>query len=403
MVVGGGGREQALYWKLAQSARIGDLHLVPVADALAFAADPENNIHFAVIGPDDALADGMVDKLTGLGVPAFGPSKKAAQIEASKAFAKQVMDENGIPTAQFGTFTDPAAAHAHLEANPGPKYVKASGLALGKGALECLDDAAAHTAVDDLMVRRIFGEAGDEVVIEDYLQGRELSLHALADGQNYLMFQLAADHKKALEGNKGLNTGGMGTLSPVPGFSEADVTEAGLVVVKPTLAALERAGAPFQGLLYPGVIFNGLHRVLEFNGRFGDTETQTYMRRLDSDLLEALIATVTHRLDKVKLDWSDKFAVCIVAASGGYPGSYEKGKRITGVDRAEAKPGIKVFLAGAAEQNGELFTNGGRVLGVTAMGDTLAEALDAGYGAMEEIQFEGKHVRGDIGQTFLTV
>ncbi|HVC36251.1 MAG TPA: phosphoribosylamine--glycine ligase [Candidatus Dormibacteraeota bacterium] len=399
MVIGNGARERALAWKLAQSDRAGNILVIPSSpDNVTFARDPDNNIDLVVVGPDDDLAKGVVDDLSLVGIPTFGPTQKAARIESSKPYAKRLMDENGIPTATFEIFSDPAQAHEYIDIRQRPLYVKAGGLALGKGALECLTVYAAHEAVDDIVVRKLFGEAGNEVVIEDYLDGQEISFHAICDGETYHMFPSSQDHKKADEGDRGLNTGGMGTISPVPWFSQERVNESGLVIVKPILSAMHNEGNDFRGLLYPGAMVNDKDlNVLEYNARFGDPETQVYMRRLKSDLLDIITAALSHHLNEVELQWSKDFAVCIVAASGGYPGPYKKGKRIYGLDAAENMDGVKVFLAGASEQDGEYFTSGGRVLGVTAMGETLGAALDSGYAAMEKIRFEGKKVRSDIG------
>ena len=399
MVVGSGAREQALSWKLSQSERIGSLSVVSSGpDIVEIAQDPDNAIDLVIVGSDADLANGMVDDLSRVGVPAFGPTQQAARIESSKPYAKRLMNESGVPTAGFEIFSDPTRAHEYIDMRQQPLYVKAGGLALGKGALECLTADAAHQAVDDIIVRKQFGEAGNEVVIEDYLHGREISLHAISDGETYRMFPSSQDHKKADDGDTGLNTGGMGTISSVPWFDQADVNAAGLTVVKPILTAMRNDGNTFSGLLYPGVMVqNGTATVLEYNARFGDPETQVYMRRLKSDFLDVITATMARRLRDVPLEWSDDYAVCIVAASGGYPGPYEKGKRIKGIDAADSMEGIKVFLASAAEQDGEHFTTGGRVLGVTAVGATLKSALDSGYEAMEKIRFDGKKVRYDIG------
>lgn len=399
MVIGSGGRERALAWKLTQSNRAGNISVIPSSpDNIEFAQDPDNAIDLVVVGPDDDLARGIVNNLSQVGIPAFGPTQQAARIESSKPYAKRLMEKTGVPTATFEIFSDPAQAHEYIDMRQRPLYVKAGGLALGKGALECLTVDAAHEAVDDIVIRKIFGEAGNEVVVEDYLDGQEISFHAICDGETYQMFPSSQDHKKADKGDEGLNTGGMGTISPVPWFTQERVNESGLVIVKPILRAMHNEGNDFRGLLYPGAMVQGEDlNVLEYNVRFGDPETQVYMRRLKSDLLEIITATLAHRLDEVELEWSEDFAVCIVAASGGYPGSYEKGKRICGIDAAENMDGIKVFLAGTSEQDGEYFTSGGRVLGVTAVGATLGTALDSGYAAMEKIQFEGKKVRPDIG------
>jgi len=404
IVVGGGGRERALLWRLAQSNRIGNLSLVSSSsDPIEFAQDPDNDVSLAVIGSDDDLARGIVDDFTRMGIPAFGPTQQAARIESSKPYAKRTMLQSGVPTAAFGVYDNAELAHQRIDSDGVPVYVKAGGLALGKGAVECLTAEVAHKAIDDMMVKKVFGSAGDEVVIEELLRGQEISLHAICDGETYLMFDSSQDNKRRDAGDQGPNTGGMGTISPVPWFSQEDVKSAGLLAVQPILEAMHREGNDFSGLLYPGVMVdeNGGIKVLEFNARFGDPETQVYMRRLKSDLLELFVGAVTHNLGGVELEWSDEFAACIIAASGGYPGSIEMGKRIYGIDEANSMNGIEVFLAGVAEQDGEYYTSGGRVLGVTAVGATLSAALDSGYAAMERIQFEGKKVRPDIGEKSL--
>jgi phosphoribosylamine--glycine ligase len=405
VITGGGARERALQWKLEQSERIGTVWMEADLDrAIDFALDPNNAIDMTIVSPDDHLAAGGVDRLFHAGMPAFGPTQEAAQIESSKAYGKRIMTQAGVRTAEFGVFDSPKDAHEYVDQSYRPLYVKASGLALGKGAIEALTAKEAHQAITDIMVDKKFKEAGDQVVIEDFLQGHELSLHAICDGLTYKMFPSSQDHKKALEGDKGLNTGGMGTLSPVPWFGEESVTESGLSIVKPVLQEMSNEGNPFTGLLYPGIIDDFIRRyVLEFNARFGDPETQVYMRRMKSDFLDLITHALAHRLDEFELEWSDDTAVCLVAASAGYPGSYAKGKLITGIEEAEEIDGVKIFLAGAQEEDGKLYTSGGRVLGVTAMGPDLATALDTGYAAMERIQFEGKTIRNDIGKKSLAL
>jgi len=404
LIAGSGAREKAIGWKLEQSERIGAVTIRPNGkDFIDFATDPENGVDLVIVSTDDDLAAGLVDDLAARGIPAFGPNKQAARIESSKPYAKHLMTENGVPTANFQVFTDPTAAHEYVEANPGPRYGKAGGLALGKGAMACPTPEETHRVIDEIMVKKVFKDAGNELVLEDLLEGDEISLHAITDGETYLMFPSSQDHKKALEGDLGDNTGGMGTLSPVPWFDQDQVNKAGLTVVKPVLDAMSRNGNAYKGLLYPGIMVdeNGNPKVLEYNARFGDPEVQVYLRRMESDFLDLITATVARRLGDFQLKWSDQVAVCLVAASGGYPGAYERDKRITGIEEAEQIEGIKVFHAGVTEKDGQYFTSGGRVLGVSSMADTLIGALSLAYVAMQRIQFEGKYVRPDIGHKSL--
>jgi phosphoribosylamine--glycine ligase len=421
LVIGSGGREHALVWKLAQSARatamwcapgnggIGTERLasngsavqcVPIkADdlqgLLAFAK--QEWIDLTVVGPDDPLALGIVDLFTANGLRAWGPSKQAAQFESSKAFAQSFMEKHGIPTARSAVFSDSAPALAFAESLQGRCAIKADGLALGKGVLICSNMSEASDAIDQILTRKAFGKAGDQLVIQEFLEGVEVSLHALCDGGTALLFPTAQDHKRALDGDLGLNTGGMGTYSPTPFLSEKQLKETGRAILDPWLKGCAAEGIDFRGILYPGIMLtaNG-PRVLEFNARFGDPETQVYLARFESDLLEALLASCDGKLKDIEIKWRSDAAVCVVMASGGYPGSYPKGKVITGLDEAAKLANVKVFHAGTALQNGAFLTNGGRVLGVTALGKDLQAARDLAYEAVARISIEGAHFRKDI-------
>ncbi|OGG54227.1 phosphoribosylamine--glycine ligase [Candidatus Kaiserbacteria bacterium RIFCSPLOWO2_12_FULL_53_8] len=419
LLVGGGGREHALAWKLKQSPRIGKLYIapgnggtrllgenVPIGamefEKLADFAE-EKKIGLTVIGPDDPLAGGIVDVFKAHGLRVWGPTKEAAQIEGSKAFSKQLMREAGIPTGEFGVFTEYEKAFAYVRERGLPIVVKASGLALGKGVYVCQTLADAEAALNEVMVRKIHKDSGDQVVIEEFLDGQEISLHALSDGKNYLMFPSSQDHKTIGEGDTGKNTGGIGTIAPVPWVTAEMMGTLETNVVRPTLNALAAKGSPFVGILYPGLKMSSKGpKVLEFNARFGDPETQVYMRLLKNDILDLFEACIDGTLDKQILEWNSGFAVNIVLCSGGYPDEYKKGFPITGIEEAGKVDGVIVFHAGTVF-DGQLKTSGGRVLGVSAVGGTLKEALDRAYKAADKIQFEGKYYRRDIGAKALAL
>jgi phosphoribosylamine--glycine ligase len=412
LVLGSGGREHALVWKLRQSPRVAavycapgnggigqDATLVPIAiheHARLIEFAREQGIGLTVIGPDDALAAGIVDAFTGAGLRVFGPTQRAAQLESSKAFAKDFMRRHGIPTARSETFSDSTAARAFSAEATYPLVVKADGLALGKGVIIAQDRAEADAAIHDIMDARKFGDAGRQVVIEEFLEGQECSIHALVDGRGYLLFPSAQDHKRALDGDAGLNTGGMGTFSPatriLPPALEARVrTE----VLDRFIAGLQADGIDYRGMLFPGLMVTpGGIKVLEFNCRFGDPETQVLLTRLESDLLDLLEATIDGRLGGTHAQWRAEAAVCVVMASGGYPGAYEKGCVITGLDRVPA--GATVFHAGTRREGDRFVTAGGRVLGVTALARDLAAARALAYEAVGAIHFEGAQFRRDI-------
>jgi phosphoribosylamine--glycine ligase len=421
LVIGSGGREHALVWKLAQSPNATQMWCVPgnagiaqervakngarvecvnlgaedLPKLLAFAQ--EKKIDLTVVGPDNPLALGIVDLFQANGLKIWGVNQKAAQFESSKVFSQKFMEKYGIPTAAAGTLSDVAAAKKFCESLGGKCVVKADGLALGKGVLICTNQAEAEKAVDEIMVGKAFGVAGARVVIQEFLEGIEVSLHALCDGKTAKIFPTSQDHKRALDGDLGLNTGGMGTYSPTPFLNDAQLTETARKVLEPFMRGCVAEGIDYRGLLYPGVMLTKAGpKILEFNARFGDPETQVYLTRLENDLFELLDASVSGTLDKIDMKWKPEASVCVVMASGGYPGNYAKGKIISGLDAANALPHTKVFHAGTALKDGQIVTNGGRVLGVTALGKDLKTAQAAAYAAVEKIHFDGAHFRSDI-------
>jgi len=414
LIIGGGGREHALAWKLAQSPRIGKLYIAPGNGGTRLAGEnipidamdfenlakfaKEKNVALTVVGPDNPLSEGIVDffKLRRLRV--WGPVKAAAHIEGSKAFAKRLMREAGVPTAAFEIFTQHDDALAYVRERGVPIVVKANGLSFGKGVYVCMTLAEAEAALVEIMVERVFKDAGNEVVVEEYLDGQEISIHALADGKNFVLFPPAQDHKQIGENDTGKNTGGMGTIAPVPFVTPEALKDIETRVVRPTLRALAEHGASYTGILYPGLKMTSKGpKVLEFNARFGDPETQVYMRLLKTDLLDILEASTDGKLAGTNIEWKTGFAVNIVLASGGYPDTYKKGFPITGIEEAEKVEGVVVFHSGTSNQGESLITAGGRVLGVSAVGDTLQSALARAYEAVELIHFKGKYFRRDIG------
>ncbi len=413
LLLGSGGREHALAKKLAESPRCGTLYIAPgnggtlqegVNVALA-EDDPEAVAAFAreegiglvVIGPEAPLVAGVADAVRAAGIACFGPGAEGAQMEGSKRFSKELMERAGIPTAAYGSFTDEEAALAYVREQGAPLVVKADGLAAGKGVVVATEQGQAEEAVRECFAGA-FGHAGSTVVIEECLTGPECSLLAFTDGKTVRPMATAQDHKRALEGDRGPNTGGMGVYSPVPIVTDEELAVMKQVVVD-TVAELAAEGIDYRGCLYGGFMLTPEGpKVLEFNARFGDPETQVILPRLKNDLVDVMLACAEQRLDEVELSWRDEWAVAVVLTSAGYPGSYEKGKVITGVEDADALDGVTVYHAGTAVTDaGELVTSGGRVLAVTALGDTFEAARDLAYAACEKIDFEGKTLRHDIG------
>ncbi|MBC7340016.1 MAG: phosphoribosylamine--glycine ligase [Firmicutes bacterium] len=413
LVVGGGGREHALVWKLAQTGTVGGLFCAPGnAGTAALGTNVDiaatdvgglrdfavrEGIGLTVVGPEDPLVAGIGDAFAAAGLRLFGPSRQAARLEGSKAFAKEFMARHGIPTAPFEVFDDAARARDYIRARPGPVVVKADGLAAGKGAFVCSTTEEALQAVTDLMERGMLGVAGRTVVVEDRLEGEELSVLALCDGESFMLLPPARDHKRAFDGDAGPNTGGMGAFAPVP-LPPGLLEEVRDRVIAPAVRGMAREGCPYRGILYAGLMLTrDGPAVLEFNCRFGDPETQVILPLLDEDLAELLAAAASDRLPARPLRLHNRYAVCVVVASGGYPGPYRRGLPIAGLERAAEVPGVVIFEAGTAcDAGGRLVTSGGRVLGVTGCGRSLAEARERAYRACARISFEGMHYRRDI-------
>lgn len=413
LVIGSGGREHALAWKLRHSPGAERIFCAPgnagtaeIAENVAISASDltglvrfarENRIDLTVIGPDDPLAAGIVDLFTAEKLRAFGPTKSAARIEASKIFAKELMRRQKIPTAEAATFSNSDDALRYCERLKFPVVIKADGLALGKGVIIAPDAATARSTINEMMDKRRFGDAGRRIVIEDFLRGTECSLHALVDGSSYRLLESARDHKRALDGDQGPNTGGMGAFSPANNWNTELQSKFETEVMQPLLRGLLQEGVVFRGLLYPGLIItSGGARVLEFNCRFGDPETQALLPRLKSDLLPLLEATIDGNVSNCAIEWDTRAAVTVVLASGGYPGKYETGKTISGLDYAAQLEDVRIFHAGTKRVNGEVKTAGGRVLAVTALGTTVEAARGRAYEAVSHIDFENCHYRHDI-------
>ncbi len=413
LLVGSGGREHAIAWKLAQSKNLKKLYTAPGNPGTAqcgqnvpiAATDTEkllelarqNDVGLAVVGPEDPLAAGLVDAFEAAGIKAFGPSAAAAQLEADKAFAKQLMRSSSISTAEGRTFERFSDAKAYIASRDEPVVIKAAGLAQGKGVFVCDEPSDGILAAEKIMVDRIFGPAGDRIVVEDKLLGEEASILAFVDGRNIYLMESSQDHKPIGDGDTGPNTGGMGAYSPAPVVTEKLLGQITREILVPLVDGMNRNDTPYKGVLYAGLMLTaGGPRVLEFNVRFGDPETQPILTRLKSDLLEVLLAVCDGTLDEVTLKWDLRPAVCVVMSSQGYPGHYEKGRKITGLKEAQQLGDVMVFHAGTKEQDGDIVTNGGRVLGVTALGKTIADAKARAYQAVDKINFEGAYCRRDI-------
>src|SRR3989344_1831954 len=414
LIIGSRGREHALGWKLKQSPKVGKIYFAPGnagtaqigenisahvlnhSEIIDFAKN--NDIDMVVVAPDDPLAAGMVDDLNKAGIRAFGPTKKAAQIESSKAFAKELMKSAGIPTAKFETFNDYKSAYDYAAKQTLPIVIKASGLALGKGVVVVKTMDEAKDALKSIMIDKIHGDAGNTVVIEEFLEGQEVSIHAFCDGKTASIFPTSQDHKQIYDRDKGPNTGGMGTIAPVSWTTNEFIQEIKRTVVLPVLKQLKKRGINFKGCLYPGIMVtkNG-PKVLEFNARFGDPETQSYMRLLKTDLYDIFNACIDGTLSDIDIQWKDKSACCVAIASRGYPQSSQKDIPIHGISNGEKEDDVVVFHASTKKVGTDIVTNGGRVLGVTTTGKNLKDALKKAYNSVKKIRFDGMQFRRDIG------
>ena len=417
LVIGSGGREHAIVRKLKESPQVEALYCAPgnggiSRDAECFpvnAMDKEGMLALArekavdlvFVAPDDPLAAGMVDTLEAAGFPCFGPNAKAAEIESSKVFSKNLMKQYHIPTAGYQVFSDPAAALEYIKAQGTyPAVIKADGLALGKGVIIAQNEEEAKAGLHSIMEDKIFGESGSQVVVEEFLTGPEVSVLAFTDGKTLRPMVSSMDHKRAYDGDKGPNTGGMGTISPNPFYTEEVAQECMEKIFLPTMNAMNAEGRPFKGCLYFGLMLTPQGpKVIEYNSRFGDPETQVVLPRLETDFAEIVKAVAEERLADLDIQWSQMASACVVMASGGYPGSYPKGLEIHGLDEQGQVEGVTVYHAGTKWEEGKFLTNGGRVLGITALGGTLEEALDRAYAGVEKISFEGAMYRRDIGRT----
>ncbi len=415
LVIGSGGREHALVWKISQSPKVEKIYCAPGSAAIGeitepVAAGPEQvekladfaekeKIDLTVVGPELPLTLGIVDLYESRGLRIFGPNQSAAQLEASKAFAKQILRHNGIPTAASGTFGDAATAKQFIAEQKTPIVVKADGLAGGKGVLICATRQEARAAVDAILVRKVFGEAGNRLVIEEFLDGEEASFMVLTDGEHILPLAASQDHKRVFDNDEGPNTGGMGAYSPAPVVTSALKRRIEEEILKPLLSGLKKRNILYRGLLYAGLMMTkDGPKVLEFNARFGDPECQPIMMRLKSDLLPLLQATVEGRLHQVEPEWYDDASVCVVLCAGGYPGAYDKGKEIYGLEKLKNWNQGFVFHAGTVKNEGRWLTSGGRVLGVTARGSDIPSAVKEVYRAVDQISWDGMHYRKDIAR-----
>ena len=414
LVIGSGGREHALFWKLSESPQTERIYAIPGNPGMAETTDVSMDdnaaiidfakgakIDLVVVGPEVPLMNGLVDDLEAAGIPAFGPRANAAEIEGSKSFAKDLMKKYGIPTARYEVFAEAEAAHAYIRSEGTPIVVKADGLAAGKGVVVAMTEQEALDAVDAIMEHNSFGDAGARVVIEEFMEGEEASLLAFTDGTVIRPMISAQDHKRAFDGDKGPNTGGMGTYAPAPVMTPELTERAVEEILKPTISAMEKEGRAYRGCLYLGLMITADGpKVVEFNARFGDPETQVVLPLLDGDLVQIMHACADGTLADVPIRWKDGAAVCVVLSAGGYPASYEKGNEIYGIGNAE-KLGALVFHAGTAKKNGKIVTNGGRVLGVVGMGKDIASAVQSAYDAVDQISFKGEYHRKDIAHRAL--
>ncbi len=414
LIIGNGGREHALAWKIAQSPMVKKIFCAPgnpgiaeIAECIDIEAENidglytfamKQKIDLTIVGPEDALLSGIVDRFMEGHLHIFGPSKRAAVIEGSKAFAKTLMRKHGIPTADFKVFDDVKQAKRHIATCEFPVVIKADGLARGKGVFICKTPEEATKHIDDIMKEKVFGHAGDRVVIEEFLPGEEVSILAITDGNTILPLPSVQDHKAICDGDKGPNTGGMGAYSPVPLITDDMQLSIEENILVPVIHAMKRENRPYKGVIYAGLIITSAGpKVLEFNARFGDPETQALLMRMKSDLVPLLVSTVKNTLENTEVEWNDCASICVVMASRGYPDKYEKGFPISGLETIRGMDNVQVFHAGTSKKDGRFITSGGRVLGVTALGKDVSEAQETVYRAIQKISFEGAHYRRDIG------
>ncbi len=415
LVVGGGGREHAIIWKLKQSSIVDKIYCAPgnagiseLAECVPISAMEfdklisfvkENDIDYTIIGMDDPLAGGIVDAFENANLKVFGPRKNAAILESSKAFAKNLMKKYNIPTAAYETFDNYEAAKIYLEKQDMPIVLKADGLALGKGVLICKTLEEAQQGLKEIMQEHKFGAAGNTVIIEEFLEGPEVSILSFCDGKTIIPMVSAQDHKRAFDNDKGLNTGGMGTFSPSKFYTNEMAEECMKTIFQPTVDAMLKENRPFVGIIYFGLMYtkNGM-KVIEYNARFGDPETQVILPRLKTDLLDIMLACTNGTLNNINIEWYDNAAVCVILASGGYPVSYTKGYEITGLEKISEKKNMIVFHAGTEKKEGKIVTSGGRVLGITGIGNNIDEAIKTAYKGVEIVNFNQKHFRTDIGK-----
>jgi len=418
LVIGSGGREHALVWKVAQSKSVDKIYCAPGNAGIAELAELVNikaediqglkkfaqdkGIDLTIVGPEGPLVAGIVDEFRNAGLKVFGPTKKAALLEGSKIFSKEIMKKYGVPSADFREFTSEHDAIKYLQDSRFPIVIKADGLAAGKGVFVASEFEYAEEAVHRMLVKHEFGEASDKILIEECLVGEEASILAFCDGKHYKLMQSAQDHKRIFDDDKGPNTGGMGAYSPAPVISDKLMKEIENKVFKKMIEGMQKEGAPFSGVLYAGLMITKEGpKVLEFNARFGDPETQPILMRLKTDLVEIIEHILDGELDKIRIEWDNRPSVCVVLASKGYPGEYEKGKVILGLDEAKKIKDVVVFHAGTALKEGNVVTSGGRVLGVTSIGNDIESAIDQAYRVVHMVRFDGKHYRSDIGQKAL--
>ncbi len=418
LLIGGGGRESALAWKLSQSSRVDKLFIAPGNAGTAeyginlnFNADNllalnefalKEKIDLTVVGPEVPLAEGIVDLFKSNELKIFGPGKNAAKLESSKIYSKKFLKKHKIPTAKYESFKDPERAIDYIKSETLPLVVKADGLAAGKGVTVAMTEEEALTAIDTIMIDKKFGKAGSEIIIEEYLEGEEATILAFCDGKSIKTMPAAQDHKAAYDGGNGPNTGGMGAYAPAPVVNSSIEPKIKKTIIEPTLQALKTEGINFKGIIYFGLMITGNEaKVLEYNVRFGDPEAQVVLPLLDTDLVDIMEAVIKEELDQIEISWKNKKALCVVMASGGYPVEYEKGREIKGIQEAEGSEDIIVFQAGTSFEEAKLLTDGGRVLAVTALGNSFKEVIDKAYASVEKIHFEDFHIRKDIGHKAL--